>query len=140
MRFCHEPQNVETVRQIADNFAQNHTQRKAAVRCSYDYLTSHARLPQYGNAKFARLSQDKAIRRTVPALYPCGHRAILSCSRTSPRASNRFYQVVEAKRFEGVFLCKKVCRIQNSNSYKKSAGTQTGYMQGNTPGVTRITK
>ena len=32
---------------------------------SYDYLTSHARLLQDGHAKFARLSQDKAIRRTV---------------------------------------------------------------------------
>ena len=29
--------------------------------------------------------------------------------RCSPRARNRFYQVVEAKRFEGVFLCRKVC-------------------------------
>ena len=28
---------------------------------------------------------------------------------TSPRARNRFNQVVEAKRFEGVFLCRKVC-------------------------------
>ena len=27
----------------------------------------------------------------------------------SPRARNRFNQVVEAKRFEGVFLCRKVC-------------------------------
>ena len=27
----------------------------------------------------------------------------------SPRASNTFNQVVEAKRFEGVFLCRKVC-------------------------------
>ena len=27
----------------------------------------------------------------------------------SPRAGNRFNQVVEAKRFEGVFLCRKVC-------------------------------
>ena len=27
----------------------------------------------------------------------------------SQRACNRFNQVVEAKRFEGVFLCKKVC-------------------------------
>ena len=28
---------------------------------------------------------------------------------SSPRARNRFNQVVEAKRFEGVFLCRKVC-------------------------------
>ena len=28
---------------------------------------------------------------------------------SSPRASNTFNQVVEAKRFEGVFLCRKVC-------------------------------
>ena len=27
----------------------------------------------------------------------------------SPRARNRFNQVVEAKRFEGVFLFRKVC-------------------------------
>ena len=27
----------------------------------------------------------------------------------SPRARNRFNQVVEAKRFEGVSLCRKVC-------------------------------
>ena len=27
----------------------------------------------------------------------------------SPRASNTFNQVAEAKRFEGVFLCRKVC-------------------------------
>ena len=27
----------------------------------------------------------------------------------SPRAHDRFNQVVEAKRFEGVFLCRKVC-------------------------------
>ena len=27
----------------------------------------------------------------------------------SQRASNRFNQVVEAKRFEGVFLCRKIC-------------------------------
>ena len=27
----------------------------------------------------------------------------------SPRARNRFNQVVEAKRFEGGFLCRKVC-------------------------------
>ena len=27
----------------------------------------------------------------------------------SPRARDRFNQVVEAKRFEGVFLCRKVC-------------------------------
>ena len=30
------------------------------------------------------------------------------CS-NSPRARNMFNQVVEAKRFEGVFLCRKVC-------------------------------
>ena len=27
----------------------------------------------------------------------------------SPRARNRFNQVVEAKKYEGVFLCRKVC-------------------------------
>ena len=35
---------------------------------------------------------------------------------SSPRASNRFNQVIEAKRFVGVFLCRKVCGIQKSNS------------------------
>ena len=33
----------------------------------------------------------------------------------SLRARNRFNQVVEAKRFEGVFLCRNVCKIQKSN-------------------------
>ena len=75
MRFCRRRQNVETVRQFADNFAQNHKERKAAVRCSYD-----ARLRQDGHTKFARLSQDNAVRRTVPALQPCGHCVIFSCS------------------------------------------------------------
>ena len=28
---------------------------------------------------------------------------------SSPRASSRFNQVTVAKRFEGVFLCRKVC-------------------------------
>ena len=37
--------------------------------------------------------------------------------RYSPRDRNRFNQVVEAKRFEGVFLCRKVCWIQKSNSW-----------------------
>ena len=31
------------------------------------------------------------------------------CFDISPRASNTFNQVVEAKRFEGVSLCRKVC-------------------------------
>ena len=43
---------------------------------------SHARLPQDGRAKFARLSQDRAIPRTVPALQPCSHCAIFSCGHT----------------------------------------------------------
>ena len=34
---------------------------------------------------------------------------ILYCKGNSPRARKRFNQVVEAKRFEGVFLCRKVC-------------------------------
>ena len=41
------------------------------VRCSYDYLTSNERLPQDSHAKVTRLSQDKTIRRTCPALQPC---------------------------------------------------------------------
>ena len=45
--------------------------RKAAVRCSYDYLSSNERLPQASHAKITRLSQDKKIRRTCPALQPC---------------------------------------------------------------------
>ena len=57
--FAAGDKNMGTVRQIADNFAQNHTECKATVRCSYDYLTSHARLLQDGHANFARLSQDK---------------------------------------------------------------------------------
>ena len=39
----------------------------------------------------------------------------INCS-NSPRARNRFNQTVEAKMFEGVFLCRKMCRIQKSNS------------------------
>ena len=35
--------------------------------------------------------------------------AILVHMAYSPRARNRFNQVVETKRFEGVFLCRKVC-------------------------------
>ena len=66
--------------QTEDDFAQNHSERKAAVRCSYNYFTSHARLPQDGHAKFVRLSQDKVIRLTVPAPQPCVHCAIFSCS------------------------------------------------------------
>ena len=31
----------------------------------------------------------------------------------SPRACNRFNQVVEAKRFEGVFLCKMSAELKN---------------------------
>ena len=68
--FCHRPQNIETVRQIADNFTQNHTERNGAVQCLNDYLMSHARLPQDGHAKFERLSQDKTICHPVPALQP----------------------------------------------------------------------
>ena len=54
------------------------TECKTAVRCSYDNLTSHARLQQEVHAKFTRLSQDKTIRHMVPALQPCGHCAFRS--------------------------------------------------------------
>ena len=40
-----------------------------------------------------------------------------------------FKQVVESKRFEAVFL---------NQTLKPSAGTQTGHMQNNLPGVTHI--
>ena len=43
---------------------------------------------------------------TIECLKVCG------CKRhnqISLKALNRFNQVVEAKRFEGVFLCRKVC-------------------------------
>ena len=43
----------------------------------------------------------------------------------SPRASNTFHQVAEAKRFEGVFLCRKVCRIQKLKLLKKKIGWYT---------------
>ena len=39
----------------------------------------------------------------------CYYRLIVIRIAYSPRARNRFNQVVEAKRFEGVFLCIKVC-------------------------------
>ena len=38
-----------------------------------------------------------------------GHAKLVCCLIISPRARNRFNQVVEDKRFEGVFLCRKVC-------------------------------
>ena len=41
--------------------------------------------------------------------HPFGDPYDMFMSIYSPRASNRFNQVVEANRFEGVFLCKKVC-------------------------------
>ena len=34
---------------------------------------------------------------------------VLTMGHYSPRASNTFNQVVEANRFEGVYLCRKVC-------------------------------
>ena len=69
------------MRQITDNFAQNHKERKVVAQCPM-IISSHARLPQDGHAKFARLSQYKAIRHTDPALEPCGHCANFSCSCT----------------------------------------------------------
>ena len=68
--------------EITDNYAQFVTERKAAVHNSYEYLVSLARQPQDGHAKFARLSQHRTILNTAPALQPCGHCAIFSCSRT----------------------------------------------------------
>ena len=66
--------------QITDNAALDHIERKAVVRCFYDYRD--ARLPQDGRAKFASMSQYKAIRCTGPTLQPCVHCAIFSCIRT----------------------------------------------------------
>ena len=57
----------------------------------------------------------------------------------SPRASGWFNHVVEAKRFEGVFLYRKVRLIKKSNSYKNPLVQKSSFMQRNTPGVTRIT-
>ena len=51
----------------------------------------------------------------------------------SPRASNTFNQVAEAKRFEGVFFCRKYAEFKNQ-TLKKSAGTQKSYAQRNTEG------
>ena len=52
--------------------------------------------------------------------YKCNHNfeqtLAVQINSISPRASDRFNQVVEAKRFEGVFLCRNVCWIQKSNS------------------------
>ena len=50
-------------------------------------------------------------------VYKTNHERTIGCkvcgckrhNQISPRAGNRFNQVVEAKRFEGVFLCRKVC-------------------------------
>ena len=57
----------------------------------------------------------------------------------SQRASNTFKQVVEAKRFEGDFLCRKFAELKNQ-TLKKSAGTQKCYAQRNTPGVGNFSK
>ena len=57
------------MRQIADNFTQNHIERKAAVRCSYYYLTSNERLPQDIHAKVTRLLLKPVSHQ------PCGSRA-----------------------------------------------------------------
>ena len=52
--------------------------------------------------------QDKPTKTFEP-----GHKISKNMSfytnRLSPRARNRFNRVVEAKRFEGVFLCRKLC-------------------------------
>ena len=64
----------------------------------------------------------------------CTDMASSATSRYSPRAY-RFIQVVEAKRFEGVFLCKKKCAEFKDQTLKKSTGTQKCYVQRNAPGV-----
>ena len=35
--------------------------------------------------------------------------SLLPCINCIPRAGNKFNQVAEAKKFEGMFLCRKVC-------------------------------
>ena len=50
-----------------------------------------------------------------PTPYWC----VCFLSSYSQRSSNRFNHVVEAKRFESVFVCRKVCWIQKSKSWKK---------------------
>ena len=71
MRFCQGQQNIETMRQIADNFAQNHTGCKAAVGCSYDYLKSHERIPQDGCVKIC-----KTVARQSDTSYSCRTAAV----------------------------------------------------------------
>ena len=64
-------------------------------------------------------------------------RFCMSTQNISPRARNRFNQVVVAKRFEGVFLCRKCADFKN-HTLKKSAGTQNCYSPLNTPRVSNI--
>ena len=51
----------------------------------------------------------------------------------SPRASNTFNQVAEAKRFEGVFLSRKNAEFKNQ-TLKKTAGTQNAMRSKIPPG------
>ena len=53
----------------------------------------------------------------------------------SPRARNRFNQVVEAKRFEGVFLCRKVYLIKKRNSLKNRLVHKSAMRNGIPPGM-----
>ena len=47
--------------------------------------------------------------RTSIERYLCQVTNVRLFSKRHTRARNRFYQEVEAKRFKGVFLCRKVC-------------------------------
>ena len=54
------------------------------------------------------LASALAVRMHKVWVYRKAHLVWLDTPAYSPRASNTFNQVFEAKRFEGVFLCRKV--------------------------------
>ena len=53
----------------------------------------------------------------------------------SPRVRGRFIQVVDAKRFENVFLCKKYAEIKNQSRYMKYTQRIT---HGNSPNSVKM--
>ena len=61
---------------------------------------------------FIELSQSKTVYWSIfyfPSFHMHTHSIQINMCTISQRASNTFNQVVEVKRFEGVFLCRKVC-------------------------------
>ena len=67
---------------------------------------------------FLKHSNVKSYSRTMPKRYAKWYVSEKATRTDSPRASNTFNQNAEAKRFEGVFLCRKYADFQNQN-FKK---------------------